>query len=643
MSKFCLLAAFVAMLIATPSLAITRTWTGATSANWSVSTNWSPAGVPDPFDTLVLGAINSQHSDMNNDLPPGTRIGPISIPVFSNFSIAGNPLVLTGAVTGDSYVRWDVDLKMEADVTLPAIAVNGTIDVNGHSITLHMLPTKEFNSPQALINGLIVGMGTLTIYGTHSKITKASAFSGTIRLGGSACELGGSMPDATFIVDYGQLTGEGTIGYLSGTGDISPGANLASRFRTFHTKSLSLEGGYLADVNYFALFSDRLEVTGTVSLSGTLYPVLGVPLTPPAPGGEVMIIDNDGSDPVIGTFYDLPEGALISAFGFTMRISYHGGDGNDVTLTNVGYGKIWTGKCTRIWSDACNWSPATAPVPGESLDFGAYPPSGYYPTNDLPAGFVIGGLTLNDYSLDGNPITLMGDITSGPLGGQVSMPITIGASVHLRCPFFGTIDVNGHTLFIDEPTQIGELDGSGSIPTADLQVVRGAYSGTLSGSLMLGSLPHARIIGASHLSSWVFDSDLGDIVIDAGGTIDPGPLDELVFPASTPTVGTISAASLSLAGTYNCDLYANTNDKIIVSGPVSLSGPLNVVMRKGGQTSDSFTIVDNRGSQPVAGTLPGCPRESDFASAERHLRLPIEVATEMTLLYYSSMKRLPSH
>jgi hypothetical protein len=579
-------------VLALPSFAVTRTWTGATSANWSDPTNWSPVGVPVEADTLLLGTSNSKHSAMNNDLPSWTRLGPISMPDLTSFSIGGNPLVLTGAVTGDCWVLWNVDLRMEADVTLPVYAINGTIDVNGRWVTLNAIRSP---APSADINGLIVGAGKLTLIGFNPRIIQTSPFSGTVDVE-TSCELVGSMPDASFVVN-GQLSGDGTIGDLSGTGDISPG-NPASIYNTLHAKSLSLDGAYIVNVAPFTTsVSDRLEVTGAVRLSGSLYPVVGVPGTPPPPGREVVIIENDGTGPVIGTFHDLPEGALIAADGFTMRISYHGGDGNDVTLTNVAYGKTWIANCGNKWSDACNWLPAIAPVSGETLDFGAIAVGGLDPTNDLPSGFAVGGLTLNGYEIDGNPITLMGDISTGPLGGDVKMPVKIGAAVHLRCPYFGTVDVNGQSVVIDGWTQISELNGSGTIAPAILQVGGGTFAGTLSGSLELGALPHTSIAGVTHLSTSLFDAQLADIAIDAGGTIDPG----------TIYVGTITATSLSLAGTYDCDLYGNTVDTIIVTGPISLSGPLNFVVRQSGQTANSYTIIDNRGSAAVSGTFSGLP------------------------------------
>src|SRR5262249_34779024 len=76
---------------------------------------------------------------------------------------------------------------------------------------------------------------------------------------------------------------------------------------------------------------DQLDVTGGVNLNGaTLNAALGFG---PAPHDSFLIITNDGSDPVTGTFAGLPQGASVSVGGTTFRIYYDGGDGNDVELT----------------------------------------------------------------------------------------------------------------------------------------------------------------------------------------------------------------------------------------------------------------------------------------------------------------------
>ena len=48
---------------------------------------------------------------------------------------------------------------------------------------------------------------------------------------------------------------------------------------------------------------------------------------------EYVIINNDGSDPVVGTFAGLAQGASFLIGGTPFQISYTGGSGNDVVLT----------------------------------------------------------------------------------------------------------------------------------------------------------------------------------------------------------------------------------------------------------------------------------------------------------------------
>jgi LPXTG-motif cell wall-anchored protein len=83
-------------------------------------------------------------------------------------------------------------------------------------------------------------------------------------------------------------------------------------------ESLTVHGSYTQRPGG-RLTARRLTVSGPVALAGTFEP---------GPGG--IVIDNAGTDAVTGTFDGLPEGTEVGGH----RISYQGGDGNDVVLTD---------------------------------------------------------------------------------------------------------------------------------------------------------------------------------------------------------------------------------------------------------------------------------------------------------------------
>ena len=80
---------------------------------------------------------------------------------------------------------------------------------------------------------------------------------------------------------------------------------------------------------------DQIKVTGTVTLNSTtseLRTVI-VPGYTATAGQKYVIVSNDGTDAVTGTFKGLAEGATFTVGNGQFRISYVGGDGNDIELT----------------------------------------------------------------------------------------------------------------------------------------------------------------------------------------------------------------------------------------------------------------------------------------------------------------------
>jgi hypothetical protein len=134
-------------------------------------------------------------------------------------------------------------------------------------------------------------------------------------------------------INGGVLGGSGTIaGNVSSSGNVRPGNSPGTLTingdfaQSAASGSLDFElNGPTPGTEY-----DRIAVTGTVTLGGKH----NVALNYAAPTGQVFtIIENAGTDAIIGTLAGKPEGSTIVSGGRALRISYIGGDGNDVTLT----------------------------------------------------------------------------------------------------------------------------------------------------------------------------------------------------------------------------------------------------------------------------------------------------------------------
>jgi hypothetical protein len=78
----------------------------------------------------------------------------------------------------------------------------------------------------------------------------------------------------------------------------------------------------------------QVNATGVVALTGATLNAFGT--IGSGPGQQIVLIANDGTDAVIGTFAGLPAGATVTIDGVNFAIRYDGGTGNDVVLTEAG-------------------------------------------------------------------------------------------------------------------------------------------------------------------------------------------------------------------------------------------------------------------------------------------------------------------
>lgn len=338
------LALLLCAVTSKPLLASTKTWSGAVDNRWSTVANWNE-GLPVDGDDLIFPPTVGTTAT-SNDLP-GLTVNSVTIS-GNYYTLKGNPVFLSAngkitKATGAKFAEYDIDTTFLGagsivtnfgcpgpDATPCIFKIAGNLTLSAGDLLFTSTDPGEF----AEIYGVISGS-----YGVKSDTSSISA-----HLVGNNTYTGvtdaqiiwidGSQPASA--VNVGTLLGHGVTGPVtvkySGAlrpagpcyGDCGGGLTLTTGDLKFtHTASfvvINLPAGVT-----------RTKVNGTVDLTNaTLTPISQKALVV---GESFMIIDNDGSDPVQGTFSGLPEGGTMALGPVTYSITYQGGDGNDVVLT----------------------------------------------------------------------------------------------------------------------------------------------------------------------------------------------------------------------------------------------------------------------------------------------------------------------
>ncbi len=254
--------------------------------------------------------------------------------------IEGNGTTSTGiAMQGAAVVSADANITFISNsiaiATTASITNNNTNTVtirqNTNGIAINLGETQDpaggpLNLSDAELDrvttgNLVIGntnSGTITVTQPITRPASTNVFlitGGSIQINASAINTAGGnlkfqAAQGVFPTVAGNDVQVGTVSFNTGT-------------------SLNIIiNGQLVDINY-----TQLNVIGVVNLTGAILNISGSYIQPQCT--PVMIINNDGVDPVIGTFQGLPEGFLFVNYlgsGKNVSISYKGGDGNDVVL-----------------------------------------------------------------------------------------------------------------------------------------------------------------------------------------------------------------------------------------------------------------------------------------------------------------------
>jgi fibronectin-binding autotransporter adhesin len=141
----------------------------------------------------------------------------------------------------------------------------------------------------------------------------------------------------TMVTNGGVLKGNGKVTTLvvQTGGTLAPGTSPGCI--TVSSGGLVLSGTYLVELAGSTVCTeyDQSVVTGAVDVSNGTLDLQLLNSFIPALNDTFIIINNDASDAVTGTFSGMADGHRFVVNGVTFEINYDGGDGNDVVLTAV--------------------------------------------------------------------------------------------------------------------------------------------------------------------------------------------------------------------------------------------------------------------------------------------------------------------
>ena len=236
-----------------------------------------------------------------------------------------------------------LDLTNVTDPTMliGSLAGNGMVLLAGHTLSVgnNNLSTT-FSGVMQESGGLTkAGTGTLTLNGANTYSGTTTVTAGTLRVNNSTGSGTGSGPVK---VHTGSLGGKGTIagpvtiGTGNGTGAVlapSAGVNQLAILTLQRGLTFKADGIYSYKLNTNSATADQVIANRVNIQSGAQFSFQSLWNRRLLIGTILTAISNTSATPITGTFANLPDGTTFTAGRNNFRVSYSGGDGNDLTLT----------------------------------------------------------------------------------------------------------------------------------------------------------------------------------------------------------------------------------------------------------------------------------------------------------------------
>ncbi|WP_405383145.1 M4 family metallopeptidase [Maribacter sp. LLG6340-A2] len=260
---------------------------GDTDDNFELSTNNGNLRI------VSSSTIGSSLSNINQIDPNTVEIplADITNSIIFEGLLGANTVFLNDAMSmpGQSIVFERFDVTVAENASLEFLSLNGinngSFDLNGATI-VSTIPINLFQSEMTGVGTIIGGLN----------VNRQSLFSP------------GNSPGIISTVDF----------------TLQSSSNFIEDNSTFNVEVY----GNIPGVDY-----DQVVVSNNVSLVGANLNLIGG--YDNSESDEIIIIENNGTGPITGTFQGLEEGAEINFGDFSGILSYIGGDGNDLVLMGV--------------------------------------------------------------------------------------------------------------------------------------------------------------------------------------------------------------------------------------------------------------------------------------------------------------------
>ncbi|MEO8636641.1 MAG: hypothetical protein ABI587_15295 [Gemmatimonadales bacterium] len=354
-----------------------KIWTGTTSTDWNVATNWSPSGVPNNADDVTIPsgtpfapAVTVSCSAKSLTVNVGATL---SLGAF-NCQVGGN-VFADGSITGAGAIQLATTAQLRGNI--PALIASGAVTLAGRTV---------------VPGGVTITAGSLTLAG-HTLQTLSSLVtqgSGVLTmtngldsaLVSSAGTFGGG--DETGLLTAGYLKLGGSFGQTSGTSGAS--------FAASGTHRTEMGAGAVRIINFAtpgsgaatSHFNDLIVngASGGINLAANTF-INGQLISHPTGATPVLGIVSGPKVLTVG-------GVDISAIGIDQHVMTIGG-GTITQFDNVAF----TGQANAVTQLTINNPGAATPFTFTGVSFGVTPVSGLYLHATDIDGITPNALTIN--------------------------------------------------------------------------------------------------------------------------------------------------------------------------------------------------------------------------------------------------------